>query len=559
MSKIVKKSHLESVVSHLWTKVKEKLDKTFIDANYEKDTQKLKFEQANGVVKEVELTDLASKTLDNVFEGNNTFKDLNLGLSEIATMTIPDGGHLAGAINLIKTGNREVYSHVNQSNGYVKNLVFRVDNKSIGDNIRVNVWEVKKGATKDLDTPKELYSNLELEVVNVSNYWGGGAVGVRCPINKKYNEDTYFIYQTLESNTLFRRASINPPKDNYISISANDPVNRDSIINSQGDIVGIHLLELGNVGIGDLISGNKGGTVTSVNGKKPDTQGAVNVEIADIQGLQTSLDNKIETSKIGNSAGKIPEVQTDGKLASSIMPDLAITDVHVVANENEMMQLTVQVGDVVVVTDEGNKTYMCKNGSATNKNDKFIEINMGFPIVKGVNGQKPDKATGELTLDGTHINATVGGHNNTIQNHLQTANNNIDAAHNNINSINSVVSSLSRDVSTVTSDLGNVKTTINNHNTRISRIESKKHSVKVGEVISTLNTTLGESYAIDGVTFLYIGREKLISRNDYPQLSEALGITSGVNFNTPVIADITFRYDYNSKTATRKHYIVAKV
>ena len=278
-----------------------------------------------------------------------------------------------------------------------------------------------------------------------------------------------------------------------------------------------------------------------------------------IQTIKGELNNKVNTSQIGNTAGKIPQIENDGKLATSIMPALAITEVFVVPDEQAMMSQNVQVGDVVVVENEDNTSYMCKNAQASAKLDKFVPINTGLSVVKQVNTKKPDP-TGAVTLDGTHINATVGGHKDTIQNHLQTANNNIDAANNNINSINGVVSSLSRDVSTVTSDLGNVKRTINNHNTRISNLESKKHGVKVGEVISTLNTTLGESYAIDGVTFLYIGREKLISRNNYPQLSEALGIPSGVNnFNTPVIADSTFRYDHNSRTATRKHYIVAKM
>lgn len=302
----------------------------------------------------------------------------------------------------------------------------------------------------------------------------------------------------------------------------------------------------------------KENTVRNVNGRTPNDQGRVDVEIGDITGLQGELNGKVNTSQIGKTAGKIPQIENDGKLASSIMPDLAITEVFVVADENEMMQKSVQVGDVVVVQNEDNSTYMCKDATKQTKGEKFIRINMGYPVVKSVNGENPD-STGELDLNGTHINATVKGYNDTIQNHLQTIDNNINIANNNIQSINGVVGDVTRDVSTLRSDLANTKTAVNNQDIRLSRIEAKKHSVKVGEVISTLNTTLGDSYVIDGVTFMYIGREKLISRNDYPQLASALGITSGVNFNIPVIADSTFRYDYNSKTATRKHYIVAKM
>lgn len=59
----------------------------------------------------------------------------------------------------------------------------------------------------------------------------------------------------------------------------------------------------------------------------------------------------------GNAAGNVPLVGADGKLDTSIMPQLVITDVKDAASQAAMLALNVQQGDVCRRTDES-KTYI---------------------------------------------------------------------------------------------------------------------------------------------------------------------------------------------------------
>ena len=54
----------------------------------------------------------------------------------------------------------------------------------------------------------------------------------------------------------------------------------------------------------------------------------------------------------GNNAGNVPIIGADGKLDTTIMPQLVITDVKTAASEEEMLALDVQQGDICRRTDE---------------------------------------------------------------------------------------------------------------------------------------------------------------------------------------------------------------
>lgn len=84
-------------------------------------------------------------------------------------------------------------------------------------------------------------------------------------------------------------------------------------------------------------------------------------------GVKDIINKKYGTAAdkdVGNSAGKIPEVGADGKLDTSIMPALTITDTFTVASQAAMLALNAQVGDIAIRTDE-NKTYILAAESAT--------------------------------------------------------------------------------------------------------------------------------------------------------------------------------------------------
>ena len=61
----------------------------------------------------------------------------------------------------------------------------------------------------------------------------------------------------------------------------------------------------------------------------------------------------------GTSSGNVPVLDSNGKLASSVLPAIAITDTFVVSSQASMLALTAEVGDVCVRTDL-NKSYILK-------------------------------------------------------------------------------------------------------------------------------------------------------------------------------------------------------
>ena len=72
-------------------------------------------------------------------------------------------------------------------------------------------------------------------------------------------------------------------------------------------------------------------------------------------------------NKVNGYAG----IGSDGKIDSSLLPSIAITDTHVVSSEAEMLTLTAQVGDIAIVN--GEKTYILqKSGASTLSN--WVEI-----------------------------------------------------------------------------------------------------------------------------------------------------------------------------------------
>lgn len=324
---------------------------------------------------------------------------------------------------------------------------------------------------------------------------------------------------------------------------------------------------------GKIASTGGGGTVTSVNNVQPQG-GNVTIDSTNInttatnQTVQQALDNKVETSRVGNNAGQIPQIDGTGKLVTSIMPDLAITSVQVVANEAEMMRLTnIQVGDVVVVENEDNKTYMCKDETQTDKDKKFVAINTGLSVVKVINSQRPD-ATGSLTLNGTHINVD-GQNNTTIKEELEKcvksvngetprADGNVTINAGQINGVYNSAGNLQSHLNTIKNSIDTVTSRANNNSNRIGALERKKPTIHVGEIITTFKDN-GDSYTLNGVTYLYCGKaNNLITSANYPELTAALGLTGVASYNLPVINDIEISYDY-TRRARRKHYIVAKI
>ena len=133
------------------------------------------------------------------------------------------------------------------------------------------------------------------------------------------------------------------------------------------------------------------------------------IEFANKANTETLINSKISALKlkgasqfdVGTTAGKIPVIDSDGKLKSSIIPQIAITDTFVVASQAAMLALSsAQVGDVAVRTDI-NKSFILKaDGYSTLSN--WQELLTPSDKVQSVNGK-----TGAVTIGCSDIGAAT--------------------------------------------------------------------------------------------------------------------------------------------------------
>lgn len=142
-------------------------------------------------------------------------------------------------------------------------------------------------------------------------------------------------------------------------------------------------------------SGVSAGTFTklTVNDKGIVTS-ATTLAAGDIPALTLSkiTDAGTAASKdVGVAAGNVPLLDSGGKLNTSVLPPLALTDVYTVASQAAMLALSAQQGDVAIRTDL-NKTFILTDNNPSTL-ASWAELRTPTDAVLSVNGK-----TGAITL-----------------------------------------------------------------------------------------------------------------------------------------------------------------
>lgn len=135
--------------------------------------------------------------------------------------------------------------------------------------------------------------------------------------------------------------------------------------------------------------GTTGSTVTKVNYIFPD--GGGNVQLGTAANKDT-----------GSNEGNVPVLGVGGKILTSQIPAIAITETFVVSSETEMLALIVQQGDIAIRSDT-TKTYILKGNDPTQLSN-WVEIASGAGGVASVNG-----LTGIVVLGASDIGADPVG------------------------------------------------------------------------------------------------------------------------------------------------------
>ena len=101
---------------------------------------------------------------------------------------------------------------------------------------------------------------------------------------------------------------------------------------------------------------------------------------------------------IGTSSGNVPILDSNGKLADSVIPAVAITDTCVIDTEEEMLALSAQKGDIAIRSDL-NKSYVLQTTPASTLAN-WKELLTPTDTVLSVNGQ-----TGTVELTASDVKA----------------------------------------------------------------------------------------------------------------------------------------------------------
>lgn len=120
--------------------------------------------------------------------------------------------------------------------------------------------------------------------------------------------------------------------------------------------------------------------------------GQTTLSITDIGGLGTAA-----SKNTGTTSGTIPILGAGGKLNTSVLPAIAISDTFVVASQEAMLALTAEVGDIAIRTDLSKSFILKADGASTL--DNWQELLTPTDAVTSVAGK-----TGAVTL----VKADVG-------------------------------------------------------------------------------------------------------------------------------------------------------
>lgn len=115
------------------------------------------------------------------------------------------------------------------------------------------------------------------------------------------------------------------------------------------------------------------------------------LSLSKISGLGTAA-----SRNVGTSSGNVPVLNSDGKLDTSILPALAITETFVVSSQAAMLGLAAQIGDVAVRTDLSKTFILTQEPASTLSN--WQELLTPEDSVLSVNGK-----TGVVTLNKSDI------------------------------------------------------------------------------------------------------------------------------------------------------------
>lgn len=383
---IVKHGQFKEVVQDLWNKAKAR---DIEDLRYDPATKTITGTNSatnagnNALSIPVQLTNLVSidekaefkqdVSSDNVAIANNKYMGTNpgydsdnrsLGFRQLTTSAFVDG--------------------------YVDHIRIYVDKTNNRPMSAWKVWAITKGTNgKESDrVQKVVHQSDSIEVKSI----GEGAETkkfVIIPVKSTFAKETYFIVKC-DTHKLEVLHNIETKyRPDVVNLNKSQP----------HDTEGAEI---------DWTGGLNSDTNTAVMylyGRE--SIGSLSLKLNQLQADGSKYVLQSDTTDTGGTGqqGKVVKLGADGKLNTNMLPELAINRVLTSATKTTALALRghgenqLQLGDVVVITGEKNKAYMCKHETDTSFENSFLELSLGNGAVKSVNNVLPTEANGNVSID----------------------------------------------------------------------------------------------------------------------------------------------------------------
>lgn len=373
-SKLITQSGLNHFATKFWDKIKNKYDRTFKDASITDDKKLIFTKVSDTDPLEVNLKDYARLT------DKNNFKH-DVSADDVVTLNNRHIGSQFWTTSRERSlGFRQLTTN-SFSDGYVDHIrIYMPNDINSGTNSTWFVWAIKKGANgKDGDTVAEvIHRSKELSVNSITEN-STEKKFVKIPINKSFENDTYFIVRCTTHNVEVVSEIKNEYTADVVNMNgAQPPMNK-----------------------GELINWNSGANVPNNNTVVMHLFGRESIgSLHDkINKLNSDSDLYVKQSEVSTttSPNKVVRLDDNGKLDKNMLPSIAINSYFPITEftDNGLRNIVYENGDVVVVSSTGKK-YLCINkveGQA-NSTTNFIELNSKDGSVVSVNGK-----SGEVNLE----------------------------------------------------------------------------------------------------------------------------------------------------------------
>ena len=190
MTKLINKSKLTTFTNKFWDKIKARDISSFL---YSKDkatnTKTLKAKRADGSLGDIDIdiSDLASQTLNNTFDGENIFKDIYI---KDTVLTYVNNENATGTMN-----GEDQYSGVRElvipANTYVSSIIIGLGNDlRVGDTVTgINVGIV---GTDNVVLEHLITRGTSRVEANSYSVLSSNKIAV-VPINRRFDRDIYFM------------------------------------------------------------------------------------------------------------------------------------------------------------------------------------------------------------------------------------------------------------------------------------------------------------------------------------------------------------------------------